>query len=458
MFDTCTHKCGYCWLAESGQVLDFRQLKSFEDLEFIGKIRSFFLTRTSPGLRWLLALTGGEPLIAPNLDRLSEPLFEAGNRIAVYTALLVGKKHPGFRFLLKQGAPQVEYIMASFHPEAELDEASYFEKIRMLKDAGHNVILRFVAQPRRFSRMTELADRCRDLDICFYPTAMFSNRYPGAYSAPERELLRSHFSSIAQHIQLEGGLDTAGLNCYAGSRMIAVNLQTGNITPCISVSRPSLGNIFEDRLELNDRSICCPEPGIGCICDVHYQQNIVIDSGDRESFEKQMRGFTPPRNLTPEIANLKSLGLRFNSTSEKGVGEVTDDTRSFFAISEIKENYRKRHGVPRIALGNRDLHEVRGMAGAIRHAGGSLDLGPPIRIVTAQEQWSYAAEIPIVASLPAGVAEIWVKVRAKVSAGQAGFGLLNRAADAFHERAFLPSGPEVITSTFALRPRPTFPR
>src|ERR1700691_2908678 len=74
MFDTCTHKCGYCWLAESGQVLDFSQLKPFEDLEFIGKIQSFFLKRTLPGLGWLLVLTGGEPLIAPHLDRLAEPL------------------------------------------------------------------------------------------------------------------------------------------------------------------------------------------------------------------------------------------------------------------------------------------------------------------------------------------------------------------------------------------------
>lgn len=96
MFDTCTHKCGYCWLAESGQVLDFSQLKPFEDLEFIGKIRSFFLKRTSPGLGWLLQLTGGEPLIAPNLDRLAEPLLEAGNRVAMLHRAAGGQETPRF--------------------------------------------------------------------------------------------------------------------------------------------------------------------------------------------------------------------------------------------------------------------------------------------------------------------------------------------------------------------------
>jgi MoaA/NifB/PqqE/SkfB family radical SAM enzyme len=446
MFDTCTHKCGYCWLAESGQVLDFSQLVPFEDLEFVGKIRAFFLKRTSPGLKWLLALTGGEPLLAPNLDRLVEPLFEAGNRIALYTALLLGSTHPGFRFLLRHRAPQVEYIMASFHPEAELDDARFFDKIQMLKDAGHNVMLRFVGQPRRLTQMASLAHRCRELDVAFYPTAMFSNRYPGAYSAPERELLKSHFTSLSQHIQLEGGLDTTGLKCYAGSRIIAVNLQTGNITPCISVHRPSLGNLFEDRLELFPDSIFCPEPGIGCTCDVHYQQDIVIGACDGENFKTQLRALVPPRDLRSELEALEARGLHFHRAAEKGMGDVSDDTRGFFTIGEIKDNYRKRHGVPRVSAANRNLTEVPGIVGEIRSAGsgGTLDLGTPIKIVTARERWSYAAEVLLNTVFP-DVSEIWVRVRAKVLVGEAGFGLLSRAGDNFHERAFVSAGPEVIT-------------
>jgi len=107
--------------------------------------------------------------------------------------------------------------MASFHPEAELDEPRYFEKIRMLKDAGHKVFLRFVGQPQRLDRLQELSGRCRDLDICSYPTTLMSNNYPGAYTREQKDLLRGHFSSLSQHIQLEGGLDTTNLQCYGGS-------------------------------------------------------------------------------------------------------------------------------------------------------------------------------------------------------------------------------------------------
>src|SRR4051794_4535919 len=74
MFDTCTHKCGYCWLAESGQVLDFSQLDRFRDNGFVDQIAAFFVSRTTSENKWLLQLTGGEPLMAPNLERLALPV------------------------------------------------------------------------------------------------------------------------------------------------------------------------------------------------------------------------------------------------------------------------------------------------------------------------------------------------------------------------------------------------
>ena len=94
LFDTCTHKCGYCWLAHSGQVLDFSQLDRFRDAAFRARVISFFNSRTTPERKWRLLLTGGEPLITPDLDRLADPWLEAGNQLAFYTALLVGSGTP----------------------------------------------------------------------------------------------------------------------------------------------------------------------------------------------------------------------------------------------------------------------------------------------------------------------------------------------------------------------------
>jgi pyruvate-formate lyase-activating enzyme len=441
MFDTCTHKCGYCWLAESGQVLDFSQLERFREQSFIDSIQTFFISRTSSESKWLIQLTGGEPLIAPNLDAMLTRIMEAGNQVAFYTALLLGHNHPGFRFLLEHSHPQVAYVMASFHPEAETIETEYFEKIRMLKAAGHKVFLRFVGHPKRLDRLQSLSDRCRELDICFYPTTLLSNRYPGLYTEVEKDMLRGHFSSLSQHIQLEGGLDTTNLVCHAGSRIIAVNLQTGNITPCITVSGPSLGNIFENTLKLNEGPGCCPEPSRDCICDVHFQQSVVISADDNPRFVMQLQGFVPPKDFAGSIAAMREEGVKFYRNPNTGMGAVADDSRLFYTAEEIKENYRKARYLPRTSLRQKNLRELAGAIQELQPASSEtrVDRGRPIRIVTPAAPWSYAIAFPL--CVPADLSgEIWVRIRAVVLKGAIGFGILNQAGSEFQDRALVAVG------------------
>jgi len=426
-------------------VLDFTQLEPFRDLAFIEKITSFFVSRTSPSAKWLIQLTGGEPLIAPNLDRLLLPLIEAGNRIAFYTALLVGENHPGFRFLKAHSHPQVDYIMASFHPEAEMDEPRYFDKIQMLRDAGHKVFLRFVGHPKRLHRLQQLSDRCRELDICFFPTTLMSNNYPRAYTVEQKSLLQAHFSSLTQYIQLGGGLDTTNLKCYGGSRVILINLQTGNITPCATVRGPSLGNVFENRLKLHSAPIRCPEPGIACICDVHFQQDIVLSAEDRLHFDRQLNGFVAPVNFQEQLTALWQETGSFVAPNPR-MGAVTDDSRLFYSIDEIKDNYRKARGLPRTGVKRKDLRELVGAVHEIRAASAQTEIHPgtPTRIRTPAAQWSYAAAFPL--AIPAEQAgEVWVRIRATVLQGECGLGLLDRTNTTFQDRSFLAVGSEPTT-------------
>jgi organic radical activating enzyme len=341
MFDTCTHRCGYCWLADSGQVLDFAQLEPFRSKEWIAKVAGFFNSRSEKS-KWLLQFTGGEPLMAPNLDLLCRSLFEHGNRVAFYTALLLGRNHPGFRFLAQSSAPDVDYIMASLHPEGEQDEDAYFEKIRILKDAGHRLFVRYVGHPKRLDNLERVREKCAALDVCFYPTTLLSNTYPGAYTPEERKRLAGYFSSLSQFIQLEGGIAASGTLCYAGSKVIAANLQTGDITPCITVHSPVIGNVFRDELRLKKKAIKCPKAGINCVCDIHFQHHIVIGADDREGFERQKSGYVAPADLTPAIDGLRQQGLRYYGCPTTGMGNVADESRLFYTIEEVRENYRRR--------------------------------------------------------------------------------------------------------------------
>jgi hypothetical protein len=216
------------------------------------------------------------------------------------------------------------------------------------------------------------------------------------------------------------------------------------------VTRPSLGNLFENRLELYDAPIQCPEPGKGCACDIHFQQDIVINAADRPHFEKQLSGFVPAEDLRSTITAMRERGIKFFSNRRGGTGDVVDDTRSFYTLAELKKNYAKRLGAPKTALNRTELFEVEGAVGALHPASNLVRIyrGDQTRIVTAPERWSYAAVAPLVPPLDTA-GEIWVRIRATVRQGQAGFGIFDQPGTDFQDRAIVDAASHV--QTFFLR-------
>jgi len=92
-------------------------------------------------------------------------------------------------------------------------------------------------------------------------------------------------------------------------------------------------------------------------------------------------------------------------------------------------------------------NELKNLVGEIRcvHPENCRIEGSSTHIVTSPENWAYAATVPL--SVPAAAAgETWVRIRAAVLWGQAGFGLLNRAGTEFQDRIFVGAGPTVRTT------------
>lgn len=442
LFDTCTMKCGYCWLAETGRVADASQLAPYRRTEQIDQLAAFFNSRTTPQEGWTLLLTGGEPLLMPNLGRLCSDLFRHGNKVAFYTSLFVDEDQANFRFLCDSRPSDVDYVMVSFHPEAEADEDAWFRKVETLKRAGHKVFIRFVGHPDRLHRLNELSRKCQDLDVAFYAASLLSNHYPAAYSDPQRDQLSSHFASISQFIQLMGGVDTRSTQCAAGSKIIAVDLRSGNITPCISVSSPSLGNIYEDRLNLYTADIACPEPGINCVCDVHYQQDIVTGVSDSKGFAELKQGFAQPKRMDVEIEAMKGRGIRFYGSEKAGIGGVQDDSRLFYSIQEVKESL-KRTGA--LGVSHRSFRVTGDAVPLFRLEdltvcnSAVIEGAAPIRIETPAERWAYAAQFPILADSSLRGTKFVVRVEYSIERGKLGIGCVT--ADG---RAFVGEGEKVV--------------
>lgn len=209
----------------------------------------------------------------------------------------------------------------------------------MLKEAGHHVFVRFVGHPSRLHQLDRLADRCQKLDVCFYPTALSTRNYPQAYNEREHRALAAHSSSLSQVILLAGGIDTGSSRCTAGSRNIGIHLPTGGITPCVTVKSPVLGNLHEDRLELIDGPIACPDAGVACLCDVHFQQGIVAGCDDSERFEQQKKGFVTPLELGEQAGIVEERGLKF-SDETPGIGQVQDDRVLSYNRPVFEDRYR----------------------------------------------------------------------------------------------------------------------
>jgi MoaA/NifB/PqqE/SkfB family radical SAM enzyme len=342
LFDTCTLKCAYCGLAEQGLVLDHTQLLPYKDKEFIKKVVEFFSKRTTDSNKWIISLTGGEPLLMPNFEYFAELLWQHGNKIAVYTALLVGKNNAALRYLIDKGPSGTDYLMVSFHPEAERRETEHFLWLERLKRAGHSVIFRFVSHPKRLDRMNALAAKCKELDIAFYPTPLFSPAYPSAYTPDERKIIEQHISSLSQLIQLENGLDTTSTLCKAGSDLFAVYMRSGNVTPCISVSAPIIGNIYDDWLNPFNHLIRCPEAGVSCICDIHFQQATVDGADDRDAFAKQKHGFVPPVAASELRSRLTKLNY---SRAKPNIGQTSTADLESLSASFVKQAFMKNKSI-----------------------------------------------------------------------------------------------------------------
>lgn len=338
-FDTCTYKCGYCHFAETGKVLDAAQMDPYRDPELIDRIAAFFSKRTTANEKWTALFTGGEPLLMPNLDRLCDAFAASGNKVGFYTALNIGRGQAMFRYLLDRGAAHTDFLMCSFHPESEDFEQEYFEKMRLLKQAGHSVILRLVGHPKRLHRLDDLSAKCREIDVSFYPTPLFSPEYPSEYTQEEHAALVSHMASRSQLIQMRNGVDTTNTLCSASKDMIACDLRTGVITPCVSVSTPILGNIYEDTLALSNTLIECPGKGMSCSCDTHFQQDTVQGFEDSAAFARHKAGFVPGNGAAFD-AELDALG------APRGASQIkmgTDSGASVLSIdgAEVKRRYKQ---------------------------------------------------------------------------------------------------------------------
>jgi hypothetical protein len=234
--------------------------------------------------------------------------------------------------------------------------------------------------------------------------------------------------------------------CYAGSRILAVNLQSGAVTPCITVPGPLLGNIFEDRLDLfEERPGKCTAQGVNCICDVHFQQNVVVGAEDAARFNELGRGSVAPRGYVGTIESMKANGGKFYGNPDAGMGNVEDMTRLAFTAEEVRKRFRLSGKAtaampadvwedPPARLAGEGRLAAFALSDLVPTESGSVEPGSRPELTTSPLQWAYVAVLPLPISADAG-SGLSLRARFQVLEGSVGVGVL-----ACDEKAFLSEG------------------
>lgn len=294
LFTTCNYNCAYCGFAESGASRNADDMAPFRNKQYIDSVFNFFESHSTDTQKWILHLSGGEPLLMPNSDYFSRKFIDAGHKLGYNTNLSLPVEKNGW---ISNNPPEgIDSLIVSLHPESVAKLDVIVERARILREAGYPIVIRMVAHPKVLSNLPSYEEKFREINVSFAVNAFYSPSYPKAYTSAERETVVNYMRTNYQVIQLNGGLDMRGRRCKAGSGLICVALGRsgrGNVYPCVSTSNPQhcLGNIFEKNVKLYEHTIGCLREDKLCSCAIHFNHDILPSVDDSISQQKMLYGY-----------------------------------------------------------------------------------------------------------------------------------------------------------------------
>ena len=293
LFTTCNYDCAYCGFATSGAVRDTRDLAPFQDKEYIDKIYDFFEKHSTAEQKWILHMSGGEPLLMPNLGYFARKFIQAGHKLAYNTNLSLPIESNGW---MDDHPPEgIDSIIASLHAQSLGQIDKICNRVKILRDAGYPIVVRMVAHPQFIPEFPRFEKVFHDAGVSFAVNAFYSPTYPQAYTERERDTVIRYMRTNYQVIQLKGGLDMRGRKCRAGTDIICVALGAsggGEIYPCVSTSEPRLrmGNIFEGEVNFFNKDVGCMRADKICSCAIHFTHGAVPFADDTEAQTRMLTG------------------------------------------------------------------------------------------------------------------------------------------------------------------------
>ena len=340
LYNTCNFNCAYCSFVTSGTVKNIADLAPFRDKAYIDRVFDFFEANSTPTQKWILHLSGGEPLLMPNSDYFSRKFIAAGHKIGFNTNLTVPIESNGWADANPPEA--VDAMLVSLHQEAVDQLDTIHKRVAWLRKEGYPVAVRMVGQPQFFPMFDDLEQRFKDIDVTFGVNPMYSPNYPAKYDDAERKTLLNHMKVHYEAVRLDGGLDVSDRTCNAGRKIICVALGNsggGDVFPCSNTAnlKNRLGNIFDDDVKLFSAPTKCLRDDQCCSCTLHFVHGVINGVDDTPTQQEMLSGYVP--NIRPTLDKwLKTMKINSKRHYAHPQGTDVGETKLVLNLPHTRPN------------------------------------------------------------------------------------------------------------------------
>lgn len=250
MNDLCNLRCEYCFFDYYNKENPLVGKYSPEEI-----YQKFKETRKN----WYLFLSGGEPLLYPNFNKLVN-LLRQDHGIQISTNLSNNKVKS---FAEEVGPENICLINASLHiPEKNKNSLKKFiQNYHILREKGFEIMVSYVTYPPLLPTLKEDFKKLKEEGISNLHPITFQGVYnkkiyPKEYTINELKLIDSLSLEPFERLITKDETYFKGLECRAGRDYFYMELD-GEVYNCATI-RKSHGNLFEGTFKPRNCTINCP--------------------------------------------------------------------------------------------------------------------------------------------------------------------------------------------------------
>ncbi|MBM3245012.1 MAG: radical SAM protein [Candidatus Omnitrophica bacterium] len=248
----CNFRCPYCWFYREWARLAERSLYLSPD-EWMVHWRKIYDKYGEIKIE----IVGGEPFIYPDF-------IELINRLSSFHLVKVTTNLSGDieRFAQEINPQRVELDL-NFHV-LFIDLETVIKKTLILKKAGFQGGICYLAYPPQMHKIKSLSERFRDEGISFALAAFWGEyngkKYPAAYTEEEKEMMQPFLGDVNRLTYHLNAQSPKGKLCNAGHTYVDIQAD-GNVVRCGPLAHKSIGNI-------TDKDFCLLDNPLPCEADV----------------------------------------------------------------------------------------------------------------------------------------------------------------------------------------------